>query len=58
MNTIEKMSVGELGINNDEVKIQGATIAAMTVSPETTAEDGYITVDIAGTSYQIPVYAA
>jgi len=31
--------------------------ATMTISPETTAESGYIRVDIAGTIYQIPVYA-
>jgi hypothetical protein len=36
----------------------GATIGAMTVSPEITPEDGYLTIDIGGTSYQIPVYAA
>ena len=36
----------------------GAVIGAtMTVSPETTAESGYLRVDIAGTIYQIPVYA-
>ena len=31
--------------------------ATMTISPETTAESGYLRVDIAGTIYQIPVYA-
>lgn len=37
----------------------GVTIGAtMTVSPETTAESGYITVTVAGTAYQIPIYAA
>jgi len=36
----------------------GAVIGAtMTVSPETTAESGYIRIDIAGTIYQIPIYA-
>ncbi len=34
-----------------------AVLSAMTVSPETTAEDGYIRVNIAGTVYQIPLYA-
>jgi len=31
--------------------------STMTVSPETTAEDGYLRIDIAGTIYQIPIYA-
>ena len=36
----------------------GAVIGAtMTVSPETTAESGYIRIDVAGTIYQIPIYA-
>ena len=37
----------------------GVTIGStMTISPETTAESGYITIDVGGTSYQIPIYAA
>ncbi len=37
----------------------GVTIGAtMTVSPETTAESGFLTIDVDGTSYQIPIYAA
>lgn len=36
----------------------GATIGAMTVSPETTPEDGYLTILIDGVEHQIPVYAA
>lgn len=32
--------------------------STMTISPETTAESGYITIDVAGTAYQIPIYAA
>ena len=37
----------------------GVTIGAtMTVSPETTAESGYLTITVDGTSYQIPIYAA
>lgn len=38
----------------------GVTVAAngMTASPETAQEAGYITIDIDGTSYQIPIYAA
>ena len=36
----------------------GAVIGStMTVSPEATAEDGYLRIDIAGTIYQIPIYA-
>ena len=36
----------------------GAVIGAtMTVSPETTAESGYLRITIAGTVYQIPIYA-
>lgn len=31
--------------------------ATMTISPETTAESGYIRLDLAGTIYQIPIYA-
>ena len=31
--------------------------ATMTISPEAAAESGYIRLDIAGTIYQIPVYA-
>ena len=38
----------------------GVTISAngMTADPETAAEAGYITIDVDGTSYQIPIYAA
>ena len=32
--------------------------ATMTVSPEATAESGYIKVAIGATIYQIPIYAA
>ena len=36
----------------------GVTIGStMTVSPETTAEDGFLTITVDGTSYQIPIYA-
>lgn len=31
--------------------------ATMTISPDLTAESGYIRIDIAGTIYQIPIYA-
>lgn len=33
--------------------VSGST---MTVSPETTAEDGFLRIKINGTTYQIPVY--
>ena len=37
----------------------GVTIGStMTVSPETTEEDGFLTITVAGVSYQIPIYAA
>ena len=37
----------------------GVTIGAtMTISPETTAESGFLTITVGGTSYQIPIYAA
>ena len=38
----------------------GMTVSAngMTADPETDAEAGYIAVDIGGTGYQIPIYAA
>jgi hypothetical protein len=61
-NTISKMAVGELTLKGDTalpIKVGAFTAGAtMTVSPETTAESGFITVTIAGTDYQIPVYAA
>ena len=38
----------------------GATVSSdgMTANPETDTEDGYITIVVNGTSYQIPIYAA
>jgi hypothetical protein len=58
---------GPLNINPDNedgtiLDINAAGTAAvlgatMTISPEATAESGYIRVDIAGTIYQIPIYA-
>ena len=38
----------------------GLTVSAdgMTADPETATEAGYVSVDIAGTGYQIPIYAA
>lgn len=36
----------------------GITLGAtMTISPEATAESGFITVTVAGVAYQIPIYA-
>lgn len=61
-NTISKQSVGELTIHaesSNPMKVGEFTLGAtMTVSPETTAESGFITVTIGGVDYQIPVYAA
>jgi len=38
----------------------GVTVSndGMTANPETGTEDGFITIDVDGTSYQIPIYAA
>lgn len=38
----------------------GVTVSSdgMTLDPETATESGYITVDVAGTSYQVPIYSA
>jgi len=38
----------------------GITVSSdgMTANPETDTEDGYITVQVGSTSYQIPIYAA
>lgn len=38
--------------------VVNTTAGSMTVSPETTQEDGYIRVTIGGVDYQIPIYAA
>lgn len=36
----------------------GVTLGAtMTISPEITAESGFITITVAGVAYQIPIYA-
>ena len=47
-NLLEVTSTGQAGIT------VGGT---MTVSPEATGEDGFITIDVGGTAYQIPIYA-
>lgn len=61
-NTIENMAVGKLTLNGSSalpVETGGFTVGAtMTVSPETTAESGFLTVTVAGVEYQIPAYAA
>ena len=38
----------------------GAVVSTggMTIDPTTTSESGYLRIDIAGTIYQIPIYAA
>ena len=38
----------------------GITVSSdgMTANPETDTEDGYITVQVGSTSYQVPIYAA
>lgn len=37
---------------------EGATVGSMTAkSPETDAEAGFITIDVGGTTYEIPFYA-
>lgn len=61
-NTISRLAVGELTVHAEAanpVKVGEFTLGAtMTISPEAAAESGFITVDIGGTLYQIPVYAA
>ena len=60
MNTRDKANIGELevGTEGGKFKMQSATVGAMTAkNPETDAEAGYITVEINGTTYEIPVYA-
>ena len=57
-NTIEKMVIGELGIDNDAVIIKTGETGSMTAkSPETDAEAGFLTVEIAGVEYEVPLYA-
>ena len=58
MNTEEKMTIGELKINNGQVKVVSGETGAMTKSPETVAEDGFVTIWVGGVEYQIPFYAA
>ena len=38
--------------------VVNTTAGSMTVSPETTEEDGYIRITVDGTDYQIPIYKA
>ena len=57
MNTEEKMTIGELKINNGEVTVTGGETGAMTKSPETVAEDGFVTIWVGDTEYQVPFYA-
>ena len=61
-NTISKMVIGDLTLKGDTalpMTVGAFTAGAtMTVSPEATAESGFITITIAGVAYQIPVYAA
>lgn len=57
-NTIEKLVIGELQVNNGNLKVKSATVGTMTAkSPETDAEAGYITIEINGTEYEVPAYA-
>jgi phage tail sheath gpL-like len=48
LNTIALGGDGETGVT------LGAT---MTISPEGAAESGFLTITVAGTPYQIPIYA-
>jgi len=58
MNTEEKMTIGELKINNGQVKFVSGETGAMTAkSPETDAEAGFLTIVIGGVTYEIPIYA-
>lgn len=47
----------EVVLELQEVGTHAVLGATMTISPEAAAESGYIRIDIAGTIYQIPIYA-
>lgn len=41
-----------------ETSLVSVTNDSMTANPETATEDGYITIRIDGTDYQVPIYSA
>lgn len=41
-----------------DTNVVSVTSDSMTANPETGTEDGYLTITIDGTEYQIPIYAA
>lgn len=41
-----------------DTNMVSVTSDSMTANPETGTEDGYLTITIDGTDYQIPIYAA
>jgi hypothetical protein len=41
-----------------DTNMVSVTSDSMTADPETATEDGYLTITINGTDYQVPIYAA
>jgi len=65
--TVEAEADGNGGIQNASVSFENTQIAdpanstaadSMTADPESASEDGFIEVDIGGTTYQVPMYQA
>jgi len=65
--TVEAEADGNGGIQNTQVSFENTQIAdpahntsadSMTADPESASEDGYVEVDIDGTTYQVPMYQA
>jgi len=62
---VEAESDGSGGVQNVSINFNGSTLVdpsgneaadSMTADPESAAEDGYIEIEIGGTTYQIPIY--
>jgi len=65
--TLEAEADGNGGIQNAQVSFENTQIAdpahntsadSMTADPESASEDGFVEVDINGTTYQVPMYQA
>jgi hypothetical protein len=65
--TVEAEADGNGGIQNANVSFENTQIAdpahntsadSMTADPESASEDGFVEVDIDGTTYQVPMYQA
>lgn len=48
----------EFDASTTDTNMVSVTSDSMTANPETGTEDGYLTITIGGTNYQIPIYAA